>query len=157
MRDSSLCARGGKEGGGGGGGGDGRAGRGGWVGVGGWEGAHHLAIENDYVLVILPYELGAVPRVRCQEDETRCAAAPLLYGREVPTHTQLHGLVAEVVPDTVAKDDHIRLRMSSGKTLAHWQRLAPLWRRQQAFSNILSPWPGSLVQPWAKGADPPPA
>ena len=77
---------------------------------GGREGADHLAIESDGVLVILPNEVGAVPRVRSEKDEARRAAAPLFYGSEVTAHTQLHGFVAEVVPDTVAQDDHIRLR-----------------------------------------------
>ena len=62
-------------------------------------GAHHFAIEINNVLVILRSEVGAVPRVRCKEDEARRATAPLLYGSEVTAHTQLHGLLAEVVPD----------------------------------------------------------
>ena len=63
------------------------------------KGAHHFAIESNDVLVILQSEVGAVPRVRCEEDEARRATAPPLYGGEVTAHTQLHGLLAEVVPD----------------------------------------------------------
>ena len=63
------------------------------------QGAHHFAIESNDVLVILQSEVGAMPRVRCEEDEARRATAPPLYGSEVTAHTQLHGLLVEVVPD----------------------------------------------------------
>ena len=89
-------------------------------------GGHHLAIESDDVLVRLPFEIGAVPRVRCEEDEAWRATAPTPHGGEVITHVLLHRPVAVVLPNTVPKDDHIRLRTRSGKILARWQRLAPL-------------------------------